>query len=345
VNPVEPILTKEEIADLLTAIKAGRVSTDLVENGQPRPRQVLASTHLDLFKTYERTRISGEMRIPNLDIVLDSFARKFSTSLTNTMLRNFSVEREEIATTDFQQSLLDLNGQGAAGIYSISPLKHGCLFHFDTLMAFNLLEIMLGSAQSSESLALDRNLTTIEITLLKNVMADISHELQSAMRPVMPLEIHLAKVENNFRLVSIVEPETEVLVTGFNIRLAGELCGRMQLIVPYLTLEPLREKFKALVTVSQAAANTWTDLIAHEAMEMESRVIARSGHIDMTIRTILALQPGDIVDLHYNPDQPLTILVEDQPLFLAIAGERNGKKAFHVTGRYSNRLGGIHGST
>jgi flagellar motor switch protein FliM len=333
VNLVEPILTKGEIADLLAAIKAGRVSTDLVENGLDHARPVLASTRLDLFKTYERTRASGEMRIPNLDIVLDSFCRKFSTSLTNTMLRNFSVE------------LVDLNSQGAVGIYSISPLKHGCLFHFDTLMAFTLLEIMLGSAQSSESLALDRNLTTIEIAILKTVMTDICNELQNAMRPVVPLDIHLSKVENNFRLVSIVEPETEVLVTRFNIRLAGELCGQMRMIIPYLTLEPLREKFKALVTISQAAANTWTDLIAHEALEMENRVIARSGQINMTIRTILALQPGDIVDLQYNPDQPLTVLVEDQPLFLAIAGERNGKKAFHVTGRYSNRLGGIHGST
>ena len=78
---------------------------------------------------------------------------------------------------------------------------------------------------------------------------------------------------------------------------------------------------------------------------MESRVIARSGQINMTIRALLDLQPGDIIDLHYNPDQPLTVMVENQPLFLAIAGERNGKKAFHVTGRYSNRLGGVHGGT
>lgn len=345
-SPVEPILTKEEIAELLAAIKAGRVSVDLVvEDGRPRSWPVLASEHLDLFKTYERTHISGEMRIPNLDIVLDSFARKFSTSLTNTMLRNFTVEREDIATTDFQQSLVDLNSQGAVGIYSVSPLKYGCLFHFDTFLAFTLLEIMLGSSQSSESLALDRNLTTIEIAILKTIMTDLCNELSNAMRPVAEVKVQLAKVENNFRLVNIVEPEVEVLVTRFNVRLAGEFCGQVRMIVPYLTLEPLREKFKALVTIAQAAANTWTELIACETMEMESLVIARSGQITMSIGTILGLQPGELIYLHYNPDQPLTILVEDQPLFQAIAGERNGKKAVHITGRYSNRLGGAHGST
>jgi flagellar motor switch protein FliM len=342
---VEPILTREEIVDLLAAIKAGKISTDLVESSQPRSRHNLVSAEVDLFRSYERSRMSGEMRIPNLDIILDSFTRKFSTSLTNTMQRNFVVEREEIATTDFQQSLADLKSQGAAGIYSVSPLKYGCLFHFDTLMAFTMLEIMLGSSQSSESLALDRNLTTIEIAILKTIMTDICNELQNAMRPVAELAIHLSKVENNFRLVNIVEPETEVLVTRFNVRLAGELCGQMRLIIPYLTLEPLREKFKALATISQAATTSWSDIIAHEALEMENMVVARSGQIKMTIRAILDLQPGDIIDLHYNPDQPLTVMAENQPLFLAVAGERNGKKAFHVTGRYSNRLGGVHGGT
>lgn len=342
---MEPLLSREEIADLLSAIKAGKISTDSVGNGFSRPRQLLHGTEVDLFRTYERMAGSGEMRIPNLDIIIDSFARKYSTSLTNALQRNFTVERKEIATTNFQQSLQDLNNQGAVGIYSIAPLKHSCLFHFDPLMAFTLLEIMLGSSQSSESLALDRNLTTIEISILKTTLAAICQELQMAMRPIIDLQPQLTKVENNYRMVSIVEPETEVLVTLFNIRLAGEYCGEMRCIMPYPTLEPLREKFKALVTVTQAAANSWINLFAREALEMESKVIARSGLINMTIGTILDLQPGDIIDLHYNPDLPLTIMVEDQPLFLAIPGERNGKKAFHVTDRYRNQRGGIHGTT
>ena len=116
----------------------------------------------------------------------------------------------------------------------------------------------------------------------------------------------------------------------------------MRLIIPYLTLEPLREKFKALVTITQATSNSWTNIIIQQALDMETPVTASSGHLDMSIRKILALKPGDIIDLPYNPDQPLTVMVEDKPLFVAIPGERNGKKAFHITGRYRNRLGGFH---
>ena len=203
---------------------------------------------------------------------------------------------------------------------------------------------MLGSAQSSESLALDRNLTTIEMAILRTILQDICHDLQSAMRPVLDLKVWLNKVENNFRLVNIVEPETEVLVTRFSIRLSGENCGQMRLIIPYVTLEPLREKFKELVTITQATSNSWTRTLMQEAMEMESLVTARSGHLTMTIRKILSLKQGDIIDLPYNPDQPLTILVEDKPIYQAIPGERNSKKAFHITGRHSKSLGGVHGN-
>ena len=342
---MEPILTREEIADLLSAIKAGRISTDFIEDGPSRPDRLVHSHDIDLFRTYERGHDAGEMRVPNLDIILDSFARNFSINLTNSLQRNFTVEREAISTNTFQQSLQDLENQGAVGIYTITPLKHGGLFHFDNLLSFSLLEIMLGSAQSSESLTPNRRLTTIEMAILKTTMNTISNELQKAFKPIVELLAFLTKVENNYRLVNIVDPATEVLITRFGVTIAGEHVGNMRFIIPYITLEPLREKFKALVTVSQAASANWSKFFAHEVLEVMSEVSARSGHISMSIRKILALKPGDIINLPYNPDQPLTIMIDDQPLFLAIAGERNGKRAVHVTGRYSNRLGGTHGDS
>ena len=69
------------------------------------------------------------------------------------------------------------------------------------------------------------------------------------------------------------------------------------------------------------------------------------GLIPMTIRRLLALRAGEVIEMPYNPDQPLTVLVEDQPLFTAIAGERNGCRAVHVTGRHSHPRGTIHGDT
>lgn len=339
---MEPILSKEEIADLLSAIRSGAINVDAIEDRGPSHGIPKIAKEVDLFRLYSRNETGREMRIPNLDIVVDVFARNFCTTLTNTLQRTFHVEREEIITNSFQGSLSALKNQGAIGIFSTDPLKYGCLIHFDNLLAFTLLEMMLGSSSLNEQLALDRNLTTIEINVLKNILNGLCSDLGKAMNPVVDMKPQLIKVENNFRMVNIVDAETEVLVSTFHIQTSSEQAGKLRLIIPYLTLEPVREKFREIVSVTQAAY-TWGNIFAKELLEVECDVRARSGTISMSIREIMGMKAGDIVDLGYDPDRPLDILVEDKPKFFAVPGERNGKKAVHVTGPYSNRLGEDYG--
>jgi flagellar motor switch protein FliM len=339
---MEPILSKEEIADLLTAIKSGIIDVDAIDDKGPGYGIPKIAKDVDLFSLYSRDDSSGEMRIPNLDIILDVFARNFGTTLTNTLQRTFLVDRDEISTTDFQSALAGLNNKGAIGIYSTDPLKYGCLFHFDNLLAFTLLEMMLGASPVNDLLALDRVLTPIELNVLKSTMTGICHDLKKAMSSIVEISPALIKAENNFRLVNIVDAETEVLVTSFHIRAGSEQAGSLRMIIPYLTLEPMREKFKEIVSVTHASY-TWGSVFASEAMEMPFQVTARSGTLDLTIREIVNLQVGDIIDLGYDPDRPLDIQVEDKTKFLAQPGERNGKKAFHVIRSLTNSGGEIHG--
>ena len=340
---MEPILTKEEIADLLSAIKDGAINVDAIDDRGPGHGIPRIAKEVDLFGLYNRDETSGEMRIPNLDIILDIFARNFSTSLTNTLQRTFQVEREEIITNNFQNSLMELNNKGAIGIYSTDPLKYGCLFHFDNLLAFTLLEIMLGSSHANELLALDRNLTPIEINVLKTTMTGICTDLSKAMAPVAAVKPSLIKAENNFRLVNIVDAETEVLVGSFQIRAGSEQAGKLRMIIPYLTLEPIREKFKEIVSVTHASY-TWGTTFAKEALEMPFLLTARSGSLSLSIREIINLREGDVIDLGYDPDRPLDILVEDKRKFSAVPGERDGKKAFHITGSLGNTIGEQYGN-
>jgi flagellar motor switch protein FliM len=339
---VEPILSKEEISDLLSAIKSGTINVDSIEDRGPGHGIPKIAKEVDLFGLYSRDEASGEMRIPNLDIVLDVFARNFGTTLTNTLQRTFLVERGEIVTSNFQNSLMELNNKGAIGIYSTDPLKYGCLFHFDNLLAFTLLEIMLGSSSANELIALDRNMTPIEINVLKNTMVGICSDLGKAMKPVVAMKPELIKAENNFRLVNIVDADTEVLISTFQIKSANEQAGTLRLIIPYLTLEPVRDKFKEIVSVTHASY-TWGKTFAKEALNMPFLVTARSGTLSLSIRDIVRLKTGDIVDLGYDPDRPLDILVEDKQKFSAVPGERNGKKAFHITGAISNSVGEQYG--
>ena len=327
---MEPILTKDEINDLLAAVKQGEISTEEIPE-QKKPGSGLvsgkAAEKVDLFKLYMQH--DSSQRIPNFDITLDNFAQNFGISLTNQLQRTYVVSRSSIETKQFQEVLVDFNNQGAIGILSIDPLKHGCLLHFDSLLAFVLLEAMLGATVDSDSLALDRTLTTIEINILKNIMDGTCSDLQRAFRPFVELEASLIKVENNFRLVSIVEPETEMLVAKFKVTV-GDHTGNLTLAIPYISLEPIREKLKDLMAVT-SSKNSWASIIEKQLLSMGNTVTARSGIFHLTIKDILALKPGQILDPGYNPNQPVTVLVEGKPKFMAQPGERDGKKAIHIT--------------
>jgi len=324
---MEPILKKEEIANLLTAISAGKVSLDLDEGG--KKSSTLEFTPIDLFNLIQPD--SDEFRIPNLDIILDSFCATYSTSLTNNLQRTFSISRSSLNSFEFRTFFKDKPNLGASGVIDMSPLKHGALIIFDPKLSFSLIEAMLGASTELDPLQLDRKLTTIELIILKTLFSDACRDLNKAFSPLLEIHSNLVKLENNARLVSIVEPETEVIVTTFLVK-AGEISGEMHLIFPFATLEPVRDLFKELLNVSTASKSNWQDVLKEEILEMPTVVTAQSGTLDLSVSQLLNLKVGDVLDLNYDPNTPLKVLVENQPAFYAVPGTHNGKKAISLTG-------------
>lgn len=328
---MEPILTKQQIAELLTAIKEGKVSTDL-ETGDRSAFEKQAKP-LNLFQM--GTFDAEQLRVPNFDIILDAFGQNYSISLTNQLQRTFSVVKSGIETVHFQEFLLEHKDMGAIGIINLTPLKYGALMMVDKPLAFMMVEIMLGAATDLESLKLDRNLTTIELSVLKNIINGACSDLDRAFKPLLELTSSLYKVESNFRMVSITDPDSEILVGSFAVTL-GESSGEFKLVFPLATLEPLREQLKELLNVNKAKQGLWTEIISEELQDLPTTLIAQSGTITLSINKLLELKKGDIIDLDYDPNSPLRVLVENKLKFFAIPGVLNGKKAISLTGIYDH---------
>ena len=84
----------------------------------------------------------------------------------------------------------------------------------------------------------------------------------------------------------------------------------MIMVFPLSTLEPVREPLKDLLSVKTSAQNLWHDTLQREACEIYTQIIAQSGVINLTVGDVARLQPGDIIDLDYDPNSPLRVLVE-----------------------------------
>ncbi|MGB3212390.1 MAG: FliM/FliN family flagellar motor switch protein [Desulforhopalus sp.] len=320
------ILNKSEISDLLNAIREGKVSLELDDNEQ---ESFLACSAINLFQLARPDK--EQFRIPNFDIILDSFCRSYATSLTNQLQRTFSITRTALETYEFQKFMAEKNQPGGIGILDMPPLKHGALIIVDPKLSFSMIEIMLGASTDLESPHLDRRLTTIELTILKTILTDACRDLNKAFSQLLELNTSLIKLENNARLVSIVEPDAEVIVGTLLVKV-GEYSGEINLIFPFATLEPLRDLLRELLNISTTTRGTWQDVLEEEIMEIPSVITAQSGTLTLSVNQILNMEAGDILDLNYDPSAPLKVLVEEKVKFFAIPGTHNGKKAISLTG-------------
>lgn len=325
---MEPILNKQEIADLLSAIRAGRVPLDLDDD---KPQQNLKYTELNMFEAAHRRETNN--KLTNFDIIIDNFSRNYAIALTNKLQRNFSLQRVALDSCSFQEFQAKRKNPGAIGLLNMLPLHNSALLVFDTRLSFSLIEIMLGASSAVSPLQLDRDLTTIELTILKTIISEACDNLSKAFKPVADLKTSLMKVEKNIRLVSIAEPESEVIVASFSLKV-DDLTGEIDLLFPATSLEPMKDKLRDLLNVNIVTQDTWKESLESELRKCEATLVAQSGNISLSVDTILHMKVGDVIPLNYDPGSPLKLLIEDQTKFFARPGTSNGKKAVCITGIY-----------
>jgi len=321
---MEPILNRAEIADLLNAIRDGQISLDLGDEHE----DFLPCSPINLFQLAKTDK--EQFRIPNFDIILDAFCRQYATSLTNQLQRTFSITRVALETYEFQKFMADKSQPGAIGILDLPPLKQGALIIYDPKLSFSMLEIMLGASADIDTLELERKLTTIELNILKTPISDACVDINKAFSQLLDIKTQIVKLENNPRLVSIVDPEGEVIVGTLLVKV-GQYSGEIHLVFPFATLEPLRELLKELLTISTKSQSTWYDIIEEQIQNMPVTVTAQSGTITMSVEQVLGLQVGDTINLDYDPNSPVQVMVEDSLKYYAIPGTHNGKKAISLT--------------
>ncbi|MBW1635198.1 MAG: flagellar motor switch protein FliM [Deltaproteobacteria bacterium] len=326
---MEPILKKEEIAQLLSAVTDGRIPVNTHENVDKENDREF--TPIDIFNLPQAE--IKQFRIPNLDIILDIFCRTYSTSLTHRLQRTSSVTRTSLSSCEFKDFFHYQSNLGATGIIDMSPLQHGSLIILDPELSFSLVEVMLGASTELDPIQPDRKLTAIELIVLKTLFVDGCNDISKAFSQLLDMKAKIVKLENNSRLLSIVEPAAEVIVATFGVKI-GDLTGEMYLVIPFATLEPLRDLLKDLLNISSVNKSSWQSVLEDEVLEMAASITAQSGTINLSISQLLQLKNGDLLDLDYDPDRPLTVFVENQPAFFAVPGTHNGKKAINLTGMF-----------
>lgn len=327
---MEPILSKQEIADLLQTLQQDRA----VLSGQISTERYGIKTDHPEINLFELPAVDQpRSEIPNFNLIIDQFQTVFSKSLAQHLQRTVTIDVMDFQSIPFQDYLSVEDRYLPTGALSLKPLSNGCLLTYDSHLWFLLLEILLGGANTSGMTALDRSPTNLELNLLSSSMELACQALDHAFLPVLQVSSSLIETINDPRRLSFTSPDSIVAIHRFEVKIE-EAAGILELVFPFETLEPCREPLQKLSRLNNLSDKNWPDIISDTLEFMPITVMAQSCSVDLSIRQLIDLKVGDVLPINREPESSVDILVEGIPKFSGTPGQRNHIRNVRITKVY-----------
>ncbi|HKZ17367.1 MAG TPA: flagellar motor switch protein FliM [Geobacteraceae bacterium] len=317
---MEKTLTREEIDALLEAIFDGRIE----------PEKELANEN-DRVSIYDLFNTEHNVLVPNLDVIYDSFIRYNRVTLSNRLRKIVEIKKLGAQMYKFDEFLQTLPSPVCMAIYKIDPLKGAALISMDSNLVFTLVDCILGGTGAPNIPENNRMFTSIELRLMEKIVKDVLGDMEKAWTHIQATNMHLLRMEMNPRLVTIVPPEYQIITMSLEI-LIEEFKGEMVFAIPYMTIEPIRDKLKSGTQLDVMAVDPqWSNRLSSGLLDAPLELTVEMGRSTITLGELMELVPGDTIMLDRDIRSDLTVMVEGADKFLALPGTRSGNKAVQIT--------------
>ncbi|HEY3308105.1 MAG TPA: flagellar motor switch protein FliM [Desulfuromonadaceae bacterium] len=319
---MEKILTKAEIEALLNAVFDGRIEPE-----KELSKAEGSAVAYDLFNSEAHKGF-----VPNLDIIYDSFIRYNRVNLSNRLRKVVEIKKLGAKSYKFDDFLQTLPSPVCMAIFKIEPLKGAALISFDSSLVLALVDSLLGGTGTSNKLQMaNRLFTSIELRLVEKIVRDILADLEKAWAPLYATKMNLLRMEMNPRLVNIVPPEYQIVTMSLKIQIE-DISGNMVFAVPYMTIDPIRDKLKAGMQFDLMAIDPqWSSRLSSGILEAPLNLSVEMGNAAITLRELLELAPGDTIMLDKPCSSELVVKVEGVPKYMCVPGLRHGNKALQIS--------------
>lgn len=215
-------------------------------------------------------------------------------------------------------------------LFKAEPLRGVCLLVISPRLGLAIVDRLLGGpGQAAEA---TRDLSEIETALLDQTSQIMLTEWCNHWQDVKELRPTLIGHENNGRFLQTAPPDTAMLSLGLDASL-GELQGQVQLVFPYLALEPLLRLLAPAVSPDSEAAPSATPKIKWnpELNEVKVPVTAEWSGLKVTTHEMARLKQGDVLLLDPHRAAQVQVRLARTPKFLGRLGTCGPSWAVELT--------------
>jgi flagellar motor switch protein FliM len=311
------VLTQDEVDALLKGVNGEDEASVAAEDAEGVRRYNLA--------TQERI-VRG--RVPTLEIINERFARLLRNGLFNFMRRSPEISVGPVRVIKFGEFVRNLVVPTNINVTQMKPLRGNTLFVFEPSLVFLAVDMLFGGDGRFHTRVEGRDFTPTEHRIIRNMLQVVVDEYQKAWQNVYPLTFDFVRSEMHTQFANIATPTEPVIVTTFNVELAGGHAA-MHICTPYATLEPIRDLIYSTMLGDQLEPDRrWVRMLAQQVQDAEVELVANLVTTSLTVNQLLQIKVGDVLSV----DIPPSVVAEAHgvPLFQARYGAMNGQYALKV---------------
>jgi len=313
----DQILSQEEIDALLSAMDSGEV--DLEEETKPEVEVVaynLTSQNIMLRDQFYA-----------LEEVYDKFATLLNRSLSASLQRAIEAEFVSTEMIKYSEFIGTFSSPTSFTIYSMDPLIGSAMLVIEPTLVYSLIDCMFGGDGKPAQQV--REFTLIEQRMMRKFSLEVLHSLQQAWMIIDPVNISLKKTEIKPEFVHLATPNDLMVVIVFAVK-GEKFSGNIHICIPYLMLEPIKDKLSSKFLASKDHEHTWSEQLQKLLQEMPVTLVAELGLTTRSVRDLLDLHIDDVLQLDTGPEDLITLSTGNVPKFLGFPGIIKGNRAVEI---------------
>lgn len=270
-------------------------------------------------------------RLPMLDVIFDRMVRMMSTSLRNFTSDNIEVSLDNITSVRFGDYLNSIPLPAMLAVIRAEEWDNYGLMTVDSSLIYSIVDVLLGGRRGTAPMRIEgRPYTTIEQTLVERMIAVILKDMSAAFEPLSPVRFIFDRLETNPRFATIARPPNAAVVIKLRIDME-ERGGRLELLFPYATLEPVRELLlQRFMGEKFGRDSIWETHLASELWSAEMGLKAVLGETRMTLRDVMNMEVGETVMFNVTPGDSIEMRCGDVPMVRGKMGRAGQQVAVQV---------------
>lgn len=242
-------------------------------------------------------------RLPLLEIVFDRLVRMMTTSLRNFTSDNVEVSLDNISSVRFGDYLNSIPLPAILAVFRAEELDNYGLLTVDSNLIYSIVDVLLGGRRGTAAMRVEgRPYTTIERTLVQRMLEVVLQDLKVAFEPVSQVQFLLDRIEINPRFAAIARPANAAVLVKLRIDMEDR-GGRIELLLPYATLEPIRELLLQMFMGEKFGRDSiWEGHLATELWRTNVEIEAVLDELPLSLNDVMNFEVGQTLLLNVGPE-------------------------------------------